>query len=497
MKKKLISLLLTLICLFCVCTFAVGCGDETTPSDTAEQTADVTTPTIDKNNGTEHNGQTNTIELSATVAKTYFNQLTQSFTASPYAFIPAAMLPDYKANSVTETEITYDFTDFVNVSEINYGGFGRQWNMILDNITQSEFFYKYLNKGNSVISSAFDLINEYFNSDKIDTLNKSFEKGAFTAAISYKNKNLNCTVNYKSSITNSLFGNISPKISMTYNTASKEKIYDITITDTNRMHYVVTEDKYEFGIEYGVEIGQRTSYLSIEKKDARTEGHIYEYITLKGKDVMPSCADFYIENGYVSVVGNKADAMMGTKGYINELYKANEGKLLGYEVRETVSGVSYNTLWFNLSDISGITNIKIGDKTKANESGKSTNDVYLNDSLALFAPTYNKKLGVKTSRKYDIEFRTRYFYSTDTETGKITEHEVKIPMMFIQEDNDKDTNFTDYTTDVKNDNGITSAVTLSDVYLDKILSDYDNLIDDFINNKKEMSSVEIKAFIES
>ena len=482
MKKKLLALLLTIICILCACTFGTGCGNASDNSG--------------KNGSQNANNSVQTEEITTSTAKTYLSTVSQSMDTSPNEFIPATMLPEYSANFVTEAEVTYDFSNFVNVNSIKYGGFGKQWNMVIDNIRQSEYFYKYLNTDNVIISSAINAVIEKLNAT--DNVNiPSFTKGNFTASVSYENKKLTLTVIYKTSISNSLFGSVMPTITMTYDTLTKEKIYTIKFTDTNRMRYTVTDNKYEFGIEYGVSAGQRTSYLVIERKNNIVEGHIYEYITLKGKDVVPSCADFYIDNTYVSVVGNKADAMMLAKGYINELYKKNEGKLLGYEVRETIASVDYNTLWFNLSDISGITSIKIGDKTSANESGKSTNDVYLNGSDTLFSPTYNKKLTVKTSRKYDIEFRTQYFYSKDATTGKITEHEVKVPMMFIQEDNNKDTNYTDYPTDIYNDNGITSQVTLNATVRNKIMADYDNLIDDFITNKQMMSSTVIKASIES
>lgn len=435
-------------------------------------------------------------ELRATV-KGYFNEVNQAFSASPYDYLPETMRPGYAANLVTQEQVEYDFSDFINVNNIKYGGFGKQWNMVIDNITQSEYFYKYLNTGNTIITSAITTVTAYLDSEYADTIDKSFESDYFNADISFANQKFTYSLEYNSGISLPLFGTVSPQITMQLNIVTGEKDFTISLTDTNRMRFSVSDNKYEFGIEYGISAGQRTSYLIIERKNNSVEGHIYEYITLKGKDVMPSCADFYIKDGYVSVVGNKADAMMIAKGYINELYKANEGKLLGYEVRETITSVDYNTLWFNLNDISGITNIKIGDKTNANESGKSTNDVYLNDSDTLFAPTYNKKLGVKTSRKYDIEFRTQYFYSKDAVTGEITEHEAKVPMMFIQEDNDKDTNFTDYPANILADNGITSAVTLNTTYLNKILDDYDTLIDDFIENKQMMGSEVIKAYIES
>ena len=192
--------------------------------------------------------------------------------------------------------------------------------------------------------------------------------------------------------------------------------------------------------------------------------------------------------------------MIGFDGYVNELYKASEGRLLGYEVREekTISGVkgTYNTLWFNLWDISGINSVKVTDKTDGNQSSRSTVDVYLNGSSSLFVPTYNKKLLVKTSRKYDIEYRSRFYYTYDSENQKYVANEVKVPMMFIQEDNSIDSNFTDYSTDMLNENGITSSVTMNRNDLNKVLADYDTLIDIFIQNKDNMSSEKIIAYLE-
>lgn len=493
---RLLAVLTVIIMLFC--GVAAGCGNDTS-SDTANNGGTITTPEDPSGNTGESGGNsdtTNYAQLRAD-AKQKFSAVSQGFTASsPYDFIPAAMIPGYSANLVTETQITYDFSGFVNVSDIKYGGFGEQWNMVIDNIRQSETFYKNLESASKIVSAAINTVDDYLDTITEKTFEKTFEKSEFTAVISYSGNKTLFSVEYKTSIANALFGNVSPLIKMEYDDETKVKVYTVKITDTNQLRCLVTDNRYEFGMEYGVSAGSRTSYLLIERRNGKVEGHIYEYITLKGKDVMPSCADFYIDNEYVSVVGNKANAMLVAKGYINELYKKKDGKLLGYEIRETISDFDYNTLWFNLNDIGGVTSVKIGDKTDQNKSGKSTNDVYLNGSTTLFAPTYNKKLGVKTSRKYDVEFRTQYFYGVDT-TGKTVEYAVELPMMFIQEDNDKDTNFSDFPNDIKNDNNVVASIRTDTAVLNRILSDYDRLIDDFIQNKQMMSSAAIKAYIET
>ena len=66
-------------------------------------------------------------------------------------------------------------------------------------------------------------------------------------------------------------------------------------------------------------------------------------------------------------------------------------------------------------------------------------------------------------------------------------------MMFIQEGD----NFNSFTSDIKKDNSIDASVSLTKAYLDKILDDYDTLIDIFIQNKDNMSSEAIIAYLES
>ncbi len=65
-------------------------------------------------------------------------------------------------------------------------------------------------------------------------------------------------------------------------------------------------------------------------------------------------------------------------------------------------------------------------------------------------------------------------------------------MMFIQEGD----NFNSFETDIKNDNKLDASVQLSKVYLNKILDDYDTLIDIFIQNKDNMSSEMIISYLE-
>ena len=435
-----------------------------------------------------------TKSLLATTVKDYISRLTAVETATAYDYLPAAMNPRYSSNLVFSSDISYDFNDFVNVSSIKTQGFGDQWQMVVENIEQSIQVAKVFNVAQTVMSSVTNAIDIYIENSYAETMNYEFTGDKYSAKFSYKD--LKLTV--EASITDvnvPSIGTVNPLIIMEYDILNDEKMIYLSLSDVYKLKYTISSSLYEMLSTYGLTIAgksaSRSTCLSIAIEDNKTTGHIYEYTALQNEDKIKACADFYVEGDYVSVVGNKSSGMVAFDGYINELYLKNEGKLLGYEVREelTISGVkgTYNTLWFNLWDINGINSVKVTDKSSANKSAKSTVDVYLNGSSKLLSPTYNTKLTVKTSRKYDIEFRNRYYYSYDATQSKYIAHEVKIPMLFIQEGD----NYNSFAKDMKDDNNITASVALNQTYLNKILSDYDSLIDIFIENKEIMTSEEI------
>lgn len=446
--------------------------------------------------------------LAATV-KDYLARLTQIETATAYDYLPAAMSPYYNDNLVDPADIAYDFTTNTQVSHINLAGYGEQWQMVVENINQSVTMAKVFNVAQTALGAAGNAVDIYLTNSYADEMNYEFSGEGYNGVFKYQDGKLVFNINITKSVTLPVIGTVQPVVKMEYDLLNDAKGMFISLGDAYKMKYVITENSYEMATTYALTAlghnGSRSSYLSVTKENNKTTGHIYEYTTLDGSDKISACADFYVENGYVSVVGNKASGMKGFNGYVNELYKANEGTLLGYEVREEktitvpvlgdITG-TYNTLWFNLIDISGITSVKVTDKTDANQSSRSTVDVYINGSDTLFVPTYNTKLTRKTSRKYDIELRSRFYYSYDETEQKYVCHEVKVPMMFIQEDNTNDTNFSDFPADMKKANNVTVSVNTEQAVLNKILADYDTLIDIFIRNKENMSSEQIIAYLE-
>nr|MCR5740915.1 hypothetical protein [Gammaproteobacteria bacterium] len=130
---------------------------ETTTGEAVEQTTTkeevITTTTTEEvitTTTTKEEVTTTTTEEPISIKElilSYLKEVSESFGASPYSFIPDPMKPAYKANLVSAESINYDFSDFVNKEDIVYGGFGEQWNMVIENIDDSEKFYNTLLKG--------------------------------------------------------------------------------------------------------------------------------------------------------------------------------------------------------------------------------------------------------------------------------------------------------------------------------------------------------------
>ena len=419
--------------------------------------------------------------------KGYFSSLLESLNYDPYSYIPNSMRPD-GVSKVSPSSVDYDFTNFTDVSSIHYGGFGEQWHMVIENIHQSELFYNITHFGSEILGVSNLLITSFLDDYYEGTIDKVFDEDTrYVSKINYEAGVLNYTIQFLTGVNIPLFGEINPQIDMGYVVESNTKTARIQLGENNAMKFVISPSSYTFALEYGIETISRKAMFTVAKdEEEKIEGHIFEFVQLKGKDVVNSCADFYIDEEYTSVVGNKADGLVGLKGYINELYTTENGALRGYEIRETRSLVTYNTLWFNMNNVSGFTNVKALPK-ESYKDNENPHQIYINGESEIFEPTYNTKLGVKTSRKYDIELRTQYFYGIVDE--EIVEYETHIPMMFIQAGE----NYETYSSDILSKSGITSVV--SNSYLEKIEDDYAILIDLFIDNKDNVSSQTIVDYI--
>lgn len=412
--------------------------------------------------------------------KQYLNALVSGYKLDPYSYLPESMRPTFQANLIDADDVIGDYSSFVNVSNITSQGFGEQWHMVLDNLQESKNFFNVLSVVETVSSGAVTAFNNYFDKNPSETARHTVKNGIYSTTIDYDGTSLFFVVEYTDTIP--VFGEQSVQIALSLNVETGEKTSRIQIGDANALRYTVGENSYEFDIKY---LGVRRAHFDVSKDaDGNVSGHINEFITATDSIETASAADFYVNDKYVVAVGNKADGIKGFNNYIAETYDVTTGKLLGYEVRETkkiVVDVIFNTLWFDLCNVSGITSIK----QDADEN------IYINGSSTKWAV---KKVGGFSakidSRRFDIEFRTQYFYTYDAENEKYVEVKASVPMMFIQQEN-----FDTFTADVKSENNVTLTVTTDDTTLDVIKEYYTTLVPVFIENKDKVTSAQILEYI--
>lgn len=406
--------------------------------------------------------------------KSLLSSLLGGYKLNPLSFIPETMLENYSANLVESDGIVNDYADFVNVSDITYGH-GEQWHMILKNINESQTFFNVLSVLDGLSTASITAFNNYFDQNPSDSGTHEFESGIYNVTIKFDSESLFYVLDYTANLP--LLGEQTVQIALTMDIETGEKTVRIQLGDANALLYKVSENSYEFAIKY---LGVRRAMFTVERNgDGSVSGKIYEHLTVSQVDIA-SAAEFYITNDYVSVVGNKANGLIGFTGYICELYNVKTGKLIGYEVQEKLSALVYNTLWFDLKDIDGINSIKYQAKTDDSDA-----KIFVNGSSNEWTA---KK--VLLSRRFDIEFRTQYVYSYDSATEKYVEHEIQVPMIFVQEDN-----YDTFVKDVKSTNNVEISVGVSNKDLIKILTDYDTLIPIFIENKDKVTSDLIIEYI--
>lgn len=409
--------------------------------------------------------------------KSMLNALLSGYELNPLTYIPESMQISFSNNLVQPSNIVTDYSSAVNVANITYG-YGEQWHMVVDNLQQTQLFFNTLTVVEGLTTTSITAFNNYFDSNPSDTARHEFTSGIYNVTIDFDGEVMSYVLDYTAELP--ILGEQVVQIALSMDAETGEKSARIQLGDANALTYTLTENSYEFAIKY---LGARKAMFSIEKnEDGNVTGKIYEFLTVAGLE-SGSAAEFNIDENYVSVVGNKADGMVGFTGYINELYDVETGTLIAYEVKEELSKLVFNTLWFNLNDIAGINTIKYIPATENTDT-----QIFINGSSKIWKSKNISLLNF--SRRFDIEFRTQYVYSYNASEGTYTEHAISVPMMFVQEEQ-----MGTFVEDVADTNNVTVAISISSSDLTKLMDDYDTLIPIFAENKDAITADMIIAYI--
>ena len=160
---------------------------------------------------------------------------------------------------------------------------------------------------------------------------------------------------------------------------------------------------------------------------------------------------------------------------------------MGYEVREESKLVSYDTLWFDLADFGGFNSLRYveaTDKTKAAFYVNGSANAWEAKNVGGFNPT------TALSRRFDIEFRTRYFYVYDSTEEAYVKYSVSVPMLFVQEGY-----YDSLSADIKSQNSINVISKVKENDLTVLKNAYATLVDVFVSNKEAVTVDAILSFI--
>ena len=504
MKIKIFSLIIALLMMLSL----FACDVEDAPSTESEDSAPVqessnenseasseeSSKESSKESSEESSEEESTEYVPSKVeVKAYLAELLNGYSVSPYSFIPETMLPSSESRLVNVESIKTDYSDFVQVSDIQKMGMGEQWNMIAENLAQSQVFFNVLGGIDTIITSSVVAFNNYIDSNPAAAAEYSFEEGIYAVTIKCDSDTIYYVLDYEREIP--VLGEQAIQIAMSMDIESKVKTVRIQLSDLYVLTYTVEENSYSFAIKYGYEgeIGGidgliiRSAYFTVaHNEDGTVEGRIYEYISAGVEGVgaeFPSAAEFYISDEYVTAIGNKADGMLVFDGCICELYDVKSGEMIAYEVKETLSAIEYNTLWFDLEDIDGIYSIKHTPKTD-----DSKEMLFVNGSSDAWE-TKNVSV-LDWSRRFDIEFRKQYYYYYDAEQEAYVSVAVDVPMLFVQEEM-----YDDLINDVKKTNGIDISVSINSNDFNKLLKDYDELLSVFADGENSVSPSDIAEII--
>lgn len=339
-------------------------------------------------------------------------------TPDPWNFLPESFSPENR--NLTSFP---SFDNFYSVANIPQNGIGKQLNVAYGLLNKTEKALSYVQPVYAIANTIKTLYSEFLNNnpDNYKTFTGTVSGITFSLEIDEDEYNLSAFVNNTqvviyANLTNNSYG---AKIQLSTNTILK---------------YTVGNDSLIVAMDI---LDTSATKIEFVRNDTTTLGYMYEYLVAGDKTITATSTLIQIDDNYTTLIGTKGDFIPTAISRNCEVYSNATGNLVGTEVREelTVSGLTatYNTLWYNLNKISGITTIKKVDK--ANLPNPDT--IYINNaSSAILSKTVSvlPTSAKAYSRRFDIEFKTMYFYEYNSVKDEYEQVSCELPMMFVQEE---------------------------------------------------------------
>ena len=377
-----------------------------------------------------------TLKMSLKEAKAAAQKAIAAFkeTPAPWGFLPEVFKAENKL--LTEAQISNfapvdkdgkavnAYENFVNVSEIPQNYIGKQMNVVYGVLNKAETALSYVNKAQAALAAVESAYIEFISKNPENYQSFEDTEGTLQYTIQINGDSYDLYVKI-GVVSVRIFADMSNEAAPVYGAR-------VQLTDTTALKYEMKGAEY---LKIALVI-QNTASTQIEfmKKDGNTAGYIYEYLYAADKQITATSALLTVTEDYTTVIGTKGDFIPTSGGRNCEVYSNKTGKLVGTEVKETLNKKEFDTLWFNLRDLQGVTSVKKIDDA----NGVNADTIYIN-GFTESAINSMRVAPLDPSRRFDIEFKTVYAWKaiekTDKDGNKTTEYEqvkFEIPMLFVQ-----------------------------------------------------------------
>ena len=400
----------------------------------------------------------------------------------PWNFLPDAFAPEKMA--YTDMPLSgADFAANTNVSLIASRPIGRQLNVLYDGLAAADTALKAANviftAGETIISIYQNFIDE--NPDDFDS---------FTGETEIAGVKLKLRITLDGDRVTLLAGNGTVSVELVSDRSASAEFRNegrIQISDGIALKYQMSDSALKMAVQFtmsGIGVLQQIEFA---REDNMVRGSLYEFYGAEEASVKTTallCSD---ENVTAIFSDKRENTDMPIDAYA-ELYNSKTGEMLGGEVTETLANTEYNTLWFNLGDVAGLTSVRVTDEENP-DNHLNANSVYVNGAATPFVPEFNTVVLVKTSRHYDIEMKTVWYYVAVTEQGETAyeKREATIPMLFVQREN------ADYFSSEVCDNNENIATAALPSALSAITDMFDEYSPTYLTMKENVTFPEIVA----
>ena len=415
-------------------------------------------------------------------------------TPQPWGFLPEKFQPQYKllTDAQATAFVTADkegeeknaYADFVNVSNIPVNYIGKQMNVVYGVLNKTQTALGYVQKAQAGLAAVETAYVEYIQKNPDDYTSFEDTEGSFRYRINISGRNYDLSANV---------GGVGVRI-FADKTDETAPLYGarVQLGKTSVLKYEMKGEDY---LKMAFVIADTASaQVEFVKENGNTTGYIHENLSAADKQVTATSALLTVSKDYTTVVGTKGDFIPTAGGRNCEVYSNATGYLVGTEVKEILNKKEYDTLWYNLRDLSGVNSIKKED----NQNGSNPDTVYINGYAEAIGSMEVDRLKLDFSRRFDIEFKTVYAWRKTVNADGIEEYEkaeFEAPMLFVQE-KCSDTLEEDFSKENKDCLTGTVSLNVSEAAKQAVHTGYYDLLPAYEEIKESVTDEEIKAFCE-